>query len=148
MIQFCLCSVILPISNYIFNLQDSALVAQCTTDDKEPTEKQKICEVATTDSTPFCGTKSLPDNSQPLQTISSWVEPGMTTKQITVAFLLLRGVLSGDFSVFVSWNRCSFEINRSLPEPSINLHASHQKWMQSDCSDCIEGCHPKLKRFE
>lgn len=114
-------------------------------------KKRRISDIDNSDEPPFtveCRENSGLYNVQPLHMISEWIEPGTTTKRLTVAILLPSGVLSGQFAVRVADDGCALEISITWPNPMVELKMLHRKWLQADGSDRIEVYHPKLIGFE
>lgn len=65
--------------------------------------------------------KKAGEQFQPLLILSDWVEPGTTTKRLTVAVLLPSGVTSGMFSVRIADDGNSSEITVTWPDSLVDL---------------------------
>lgn len=85
----------------------------------------------------------------PLSLQSQWVEPGSTTRMVTVAMVLPTGVGKGQFDVKVLDGGREVELKVMLPEPLSNLRMLHRKWVETakDGSK-MQMYHPKVLGFE
>lgn len=92
--------------------------------------------------------KNVAGSFQPLHLISEWVEPGTTTRRLTVAILLPSGVAIGQFSTRVSDDGNTLFLVIMWPDPLVNLKHLHRKWLTAKGPDKIELYHPKLVGFE
>lgn len=117
-------------------------MANCTANDEKPAKERKLYKDDISVPTVLCETRSLTDGGQLLHIISDWVEPGTTTKCLTVAILLPPGTLSGNLSVRNAEDGCGLNITMSRAELLINLKVLHPKCLQPHRSDRREGYHP------
>lgn len=85
----------------------------------------------------------------PLSLQSQWVEPGSTTKIVTVAMVHPTGVGKGQFDVKVPVGGRDVDLMVMFPEPSSNLRMLHQKWVEySREGGKMQMYHRKMLGFE
>lgn len=121
---------------------------RCTADET-PSKKRKVATELTSDSEGEIGTESsCPQVFQPLHLTSCWMEPGSTTKCLTVAIMLPSGVGAGQFSLRVLEGGRQLEIIVNWPAPLVDLSMMHRKWLTAAGPEKIESYHPKLTGFE
>lgn len=97
-----------------------------------------------------------PLSFKPWYLMSTWTEPGTTTKRITVAIVLPSGVGKGDFSVRATEDGKWVELTVVWPNPLIDLDTLHRKWLwqSSGLSQAVragerfERYHSKCVGFE
>lgn len=78
--------------------------------------------------------------------MSTWKEPGTTTKRIKVATVFPSGVGEGYFKVRVSDDSDALEIVVDWPRPLVDIHFLDKKWLHQDTS--YTDFHPKFLGFE
>lgn len=76
------------------------------------------------------------------------MEPGTTTKCLTVVILLPSCVSYGNFSVLVSEDGCASKLVITWPEPLYNFKIFHRRWLLSKEKDKIKLYIPNPIRFE
>lgn len=80
---------------------------------------------------------------QPLHLISKWLEPGTTTRFLSLAIAFSSGVGSGDFSVHVWDGGREIELSTTWPKGLQDLKYLHKKWLSGLGRTCLELYHPK-----
>lgn len=85
---------------------------------------------------------------QPLSLISTWIEPGSTTRCVSVAILLPSGIDAGHFAVRVAEGGRQLEVTVEWPNALSNLELLHRKWLTAEGGDKMETYHPKYLGFE
>lgn len=117
------------------------MVPVCLVENENAKKKRKSRNGASVDNSALV--TRAPDNAdfvanaQPLHIVSSWIEPGTTTRRMTVATFLPSGVSIGQFSVQVANDGCALKFKMIWPGALVNLVYLHLKWLQSNKDDAI-----------
>jgi len=85
---------------------------------------------------------------RPLYLLSRWVEPGTTTKMVSVAIVLPSGVGAGDFSVRVVDSGQFLELTVQWPAALVDIEVMHRKWLRMIGNGGFQKYHPKYLGFE
>lgn len=130
---------------------EDLIEAKCTVDDDQPKKKAKTIHEEEALAGFDLEEATYGDSSagfEPLHLLSEWVEPGTTTRRLTVAILLPSGVYPGHFSVRVADGGCILNVTVTWPSPLVDLTHLHRKWLQSKGPERMEMYHPKMIGFE
>lgn len=117
---------------------------------KEPSQKKRKTRSAATEET-FLDCVEEGDivshvmsSFQPLFLFSDWVQPGTTTRRLTVAILLPSGITTGKLFVQVQEDENHLQFTVRWPKPLLNLKHLHRKLLSFKSSDRIERYYSKM----